>query len=110
MLATNRIVPESGEVAFGSISGTAAGSANTVLTLAGDSGQLGFENTTDIELCITLGGVKKKRVPAYSFRVFDFAENGGRIDASTVVGVYYDGGTAPTVGNIEVTSMPMVNR
>lgn len=103
-ITTKRTIPESSELAFGAITGTSAGTANAVLTLVNDAVNIGFENTTDVQLVVTLDGVQKKRVPAGSFRVFDLGTNGSRLAAGTVVGVFRAAG-APTSGTFEVVSM-----
>jgi len=104
MITTNRRIPESGELAFGSITAATAGTANPVLTLVKDSVSLGFENTTDVQLVVTINLVQKKRVPANSFRIIDLGTNKSRLAAGTVIGVFRAAG-APTVGTFEVLSV-----
>lgn len=76
-----------------------------MITLAKDAGNVGVENTTDVQLVITIGGVQAKRIPAGAYRVLDLATNGGRIASGTVIGVFRAAG-APTSGVIEVVAVP----
>lgn len=104
LLSHNKVTPNRGELAFGAVTGTTAGTANTVLTTTMDSVQVSFENTTDVQLIITRGGVDFKRVPAGNFRVFDLKGNGVGF-APVVWGVYRAAG-APASGVIEVVAIP----
>lgn len=98
-------VPVSGEIAAASITATTATGATGVLTLGKAATYCGFENTTPNELQITIGGVKFKRMPAFSFRTFDIGSNSGYLKGGTVIGVFASTGT-PASGVIEAVCNP----
>jgi hypothetical protein len=98
-----RVTHQRGELAFGSITAATAGTANTVLTATKDAVVVSIENTTNAELIITKGGADFKRVPAGSFRVFDFRSDAVALSAGTW-GVYRSG--TPSSGNLEIIVLP----
>lgn len=95
--------PERGELAAAGVTGTTGGIANTVLTLSKQATCLGIENTMPVEVMITRGSTDLKRVPAGSFRVFDFGTNSVALAPSTVLKVYATGATGST-GYVEIVT------
>lgn len=93
--------PERGELAASGVTGTTGGIANTVLTLVRQATCLSIENTMPVEVMITRGSTDLKRVPASSFRVFDFGTNSVALAPATIIKAYVTGATGST-GYVEV--------
>jgi len=97
------IDPQFASLAFGAVTGTSAGTANTILTLNADRSILQVINNLDANVGITYKGVQKWELPSYSSFVLDFATNGLKMDSAAVIGVFYLVG-APTGGTINATA------
>lgn len=103
--AYHRVTPERGTLAFGAISGTTTGTANTLKTLVKDCVKLDLHNATDVALVVVLNGVDIKYMPAGFYMTEDLATNGASYAAADVFKVYRFSG-APTVGLMELVCKP----
>lgn len=101
---THRTTPVSAELAFGAITGTNAGTANTLYTLLADCSIAAFENTTDKEISVLIGSTKK-RVPTGVVRSYDLGAGNTRIASGTVIKVFASA-ASPTSGNFEFFCQP----
>lgn len=99
------VTMQSGEALAAAVTGATGGAPVTVLTPTKDCAGLHLENTTNVELTATLGGVKFKRVPTATVRIFDLGANGARIKSGTVIGVY-PSSTNPSSGAFEAVCTP----
>lgn len=101
MATTREFSPQLGTLAYGSISGTNAGTANTVATLEASSRMLAIKNDTDVSLGFTYNGETFIYLPAGQGMVVDAAANNLSFNGARVVGVHRDG-TAPASGRVQV--------
>lgn len=90
--------PDSGALGFAAITGTTAGTANTVLTTTSERLLLEAMNTTDADLKLVVGGVDTNLIlRAGQSKIYDLHGALSLINGATVVAVYRRSG-APTSG------------
>jgi hypothetical protein len=96
--ALDTSVPQSGRLAFGSVTGTTAGTANTILTLTGRRRIVICTNSLNTETMLTYNGANWLPLPAGVGVAVDLSASGLTFADAKVVGVYYQ--TVPTSGAI----------
>ncbi len=96
------VVPQYGRVAFGSISGTSAGTANTVITLSGRRRVIICTNSLNTEHVLTYDGSNWLFLPASSSVAVDLSASGLTFAHGKVIGIYYL--SAPASGSIACTA------
>lgn len=94
--------PDGGFLAFGSISGTTASTANAVVTTTAERSVLDITNSTDVDIKLVVGGVDTNLIlKAGASRLFDLQSALRRIDGGTVIGVYRRS-TGPASGEVVI--------
>lgn len=91
--------PQTARVAFGSVTASTAGTANTVLTVSGGRRILVCTNSLNQETELTWAGSDFLYLPASSSVAVDLGTNGLQAANGVVVGVYHLG-VAPTSGKL----------
>lgn len=91
-----------GLLAFGSVTGTSLGAANTVLTSDRKRRSIQISNSLNGDAVIAIAGANFLLVRSGSDARIDLNAMGLCLDASVVVAVYCPGG-APASGNLGIT-------
>jgi hypothetical protein len=94
--------PQYGRLAAASVTGTTAGTANTIITLSGRRRIVACTNSLDTETILTYNAANWLFLPAGSSVVMDLSASGLTFADAKVVGVYYL--TVPTTGSIACTA------
>lgn len=86
---SDKVTHQFNSLAFGSITGTTAGTAIALLTLTKEARILSFENTTNLEVIVTRDGTDFWRLKASTGAIsLDVSAAGGVYRAGEVFGVY----------------------
>jgi hypothetical protein len=96
--ALDTSTPQSGRLAFGSVTGTTAGTANAILTLSGRRRIIICTNSLNTETMLTYNGANWLPLPAGVGVAVDLSASGLTFADGKVVGVYYQ--AAPASGAI----------
>lgn len=99
-----RVTRERGVLAAASVTGTTAGTANTVVTTTKDTVLVSLESTLDAPTVITHLGADFKILPAGNVRIFDVKADGVAFGPGAW-GVRLLGASA-TTGYVEVVALP----
>ena len=95
--------PQSGRLAFGSVTGTTAGTANTILTLTGRRRIVICTNSLNTETMLTYNGANWLPLPAGVGVAVDLSASGLTLADGKIVGIYYQ--SAPGSGAVGCTAL-----
>lgn len=94
------VAPDVGALGFAAVTGTTAGTANTVTTTTKERRALWYDNAMDADVVLTVGGITTNLIIKASRNgVLDLQSALVGIGAAQVIGVYRRSG-APTSGEI----------
>lgn len=100
---TKEFSPQAAQLAYGSISGTNAATANTLLTLSRYARLLIIKNDTDVTMGVTYNASTIWYLTAGASLVIDGAISGLSFNGGRVIGVHRDG-SAPNSGRVQVVA------
>lgn len=103
LTALTEISPQYNRLAFGSVTGTNAGTANAIITLNADRSILQVVNSLNSDTSLTYGGVEYWRLEAGDSFIIDLRPSALKLLATKVIGIFYN--VVPTSGSIRVTAI-----
>lgn len=98
------ISPVPGSLAFGSVTGTTPGTANTIVTTTSDHKIVLVLNSLNADVMLTYNGSDWVPLPAGTPFSVDMSPNERCLRAGKIIGIYYLA-SAPTSGRIGVSLM-----
>lgn len=101
LTSLTEIAPQYATLGFAAITGTSAGTANTIITLNADRSILQVLNSLNTDVSLTYNGVEYWRLEANDSFIVDFRSNGLKVVSGRIIGIFYN--TVPTAGTIRVT-------
>lgn len=103
LTSLTEISPQYGRLGFAAVTGTNAGTANTIITLNADRSILQILNSLNTDVSITYNGVEYWRLEANDSFIVDLRSNGLKLGSGKIIGIFYN--TVPTAGTIRVTAI-----
>lgn len=99
-----KVVPLSGGLNFGSVTGTTVGTANAIITPLTPYRILLVSNTLNQPICLTFGGIAGPEILTAATVAIDMGASDIHTEANQIIGVFATG-TGPSSGRIAVCAL-----